>query len=84
MECNAPCQLDFQSGLGRHAQLPMLQQWLGKNDFAHLLLPASLPIVRECIDPRQLLLLDVGYIKDTVDPPYQGEKDGASHDPSSG
>ena len=27
-----------------------------------------------CINPRQLVLLDVGYVVDNVDPPYQGEK----------
>ena len=26
------------------------------------------------IDPKQLVLLDVGYVVDNVDPPYQGEK----------
>ena len=27
-----------------------------------------------CIDPRQLVLLDVGYVVDDVDLPYRGEK----------
>ena len=35
-----------------------------------------------CIDPKQLVLLDVGYVGDNVDPPYRGEKRGVSLDPS--
>ena len=27
-----------------------------------------------CISPQQLVLLDIGYVVDNVDPPYQGEK----------
>ena len=27
-----------------------------------------------CIDPKQLVLLDVGYVVDNIDPPYRGEK----------
>ena len=27
-----------------------------------------------CIDPKQLVLLYVGYIIDNIDPPYRGEK----------
>ena len=27
-----------------------------------------------CISPKQLMLLDIGYVVDNIDPPYQGEK----------
>ena len=33
-----------------------------------------------CVDPKQLVLLDVGYIVDNVDPPWKG----VSCDPSCG
>ena len=34
------------------------------------------------IDPKKLVLLDLGYVMDNVDPPYQGEKHGVfSRDP---
>ena len=77
----APCRLGYQSGFGRHSRLPPLQQWTGRNGFARLLLlRASSPVVesrRECtarIDPKQLVLLDVGYAVDNVEPPNRGEK----------
>ena len=42
LECVSPCRLGFHSGLGRHARLPPLLQWFGRNGSArHLLLRAG-------------------------------------------
>ena len=83
LERVVPRQLGFQGELDRDARLHSLRQWSGRNGFAHLLLmQASLPVsfwshVGEWtarIDPKQLVLLDVGYIRDNVDPAWKGEK----------
>ena len=72
--------LGFQSVLGRHDRLSSLQQWFRGNVFARLLLlRAGSPVLESCqrVDsphPKQLVLLDVGYVVDNVGPPYQGEK----------
>ena len=75
-ECVGPQRLGLQSVLGRHAWLPPLQQCSRRNSFAHLQLWAGMAVLewRACISPKQLVLLDVGYVIDNVVPPYKGEK----------
>ena len=63
------CRLSFQRGLGRHARFAPFYYCERVRPFWSL--------VREWmthIDPKQLVLLDVGYVVDNVDPPWKGEK----------
>ena len=79
--CVAPLQPELQSVTGRHARMFSLRQWLRINGLTRLLLlRMSSPVLGSCwrvdsfIKPRQLVLLDVGYIEDNVLPQIQGEK----------
>ena len=48
-ECVTPSRLELQGGPGRHAWLPSLQQWPGRNGWARLLLlRASTPVLGSC------------------------------------
>ena len=80
-ECVAPQRLGFQSVLGRHADCPRCGSGLEET---------ALHAFNYCervrsfwshvgewtarIDPKQLVLLDVGYVVDNIDPPYLGGK----------
>ena len=75
MEHVAPCRQGIQSGFSRHAQLPPQRQWPGRNGFSRVRSFWSHVGERMArIDPKQFVLLDVGYIVDNVDPQYRGEK----------
>ena len=74
---------ELQSWPGRHARLWLLRQWLRRNGRARLLLPqSSSPVLvsRWGVDdsqpkqPKQLVLLDVDNVVDSVLSPFQGEK----------
>ena len=74
-------QLEFSERAWPTCWLYSLRQWLGRNGWARLLLlRASSPFwdhVGEWMartEPKQLVLLDVGYVGDNDLPPFQGEK----------
>ena len=77
----APCRLSFQSGFGRHARLPPLQGWLGRNGLARLqLLRAGSPVLesRRRVDgPHRSQTARTArpwLRRRQYDPPYRGEK----------
>ena len=76
-----PQRLGLQSVHIRQTWVSPLRQWFRRNGFALLLLlRAGSPVLesRQGVDgshrPKQLVLLDVGYVVDNVDSLYQGEK----------
>ena len=80
-ECVIPSRLELQSGPGRHARLPSLRQGLEETaEHAFSYCERVRPFwdhVGEWtarIEPKQLVLLDVGYVVDNVLPPFHGEK----------
>ena len=73
--------LNYRAGLGRHARLCSLRLWFKRNGWVHfILLRASSHVLDHVgewtarIEPKHLLLHDVGYVLDNVLPPFQGEK----------
>ena len=77
----ASSRLELQSGPGRHVWLCSLWQWFRRNSWACLLLlrvsPPVLGSRREWtarIEPKQLVMLDIGYVVDNVLTPFLGEK----------
>ena len=81
-ECVASQRLGFRNVLGRLlSRLSRLLQCFIRNCYARLLLQqAGSPVLESRrgadarISPWQLVLHNVGYVVDNVDPPYQGEK----------
>ena len=75
------CWLGLQSRFGRHAQLPLLLQWLGRNSFVRLLqLQVGSPILESSQSEwpasiwNRFVLLNVGYVVDNGDTLYRSEK----------
>ena len=77
-ECVIPSRLELQSGPGRHAWLPSLRQWLGRNGWARLLLlRASPPVLgsRRGVDgSHRTQTARAAHVVDNVLPPFHGEK----------
>ena len=80
-ECVTPSRLELQRGPGRHARLCLLRQGFRRNGCARFYYCERLRPFWDhvgewtaCIEPKQLVLLDVGYVMDNVLPPFQGKK----------
>ena len=80
-QCIALCWLGFQGRLGRHAPLAsaVAADWkkLLCSPTAASRFAPFWSHIREwiaCMDPKQFVPLDIGYVVDNVDPLYRGEK----------
>ena len=76
-ECISPCWLSFQGGLDCLRWINGLKETALQAFYYSERVHQFWSQVRECIariDPKQLVLLDIGYIMDNIDPPYRVEK----------
>ena len=75
LRTHCPRRLGFQD---RQTGLYLLRHWSRRNAFFYCvrvrLLWSQVREWTEGTDPKQLVLLDVGYVVDNIDPPWKGEK----------